>query len=310
MKSRLLALGLGVAILAAGLSSAQQKGTITVGSKLDAEARILGQMIRLVLENAGFKVNDRTRLGGTDITRKALLAGEIDVYPEYTGTAISNFFKGQKIPANAASNASLSYATVKSLDKKLNDVEWLMKAPANNTFAVAIPKTLSEKEKIVSVADLAAYVKRGGAVKMVGSQEFFDRDDAFKAFEKTYGFTLKPEQKVVIAGATTAQTESAAAKGTDGANAAMAYGTDGSLAALGLVVLSDPKGAQPVYQPAPIFRGKVLRDHPEIRKLLDPVFVTLSAPVLQSLNVQVDLQGKDPLDVARTYLQSKGLIKK
>jgi osmoprotectant transport system substrate-binding protein len=308
MKSRFLALLIGLG-LAAGAADAQQK-SITVGSKLDAEARILGQMMRLVLENAGFKVNDRTRLGPTDITRKALISGEIDIYPEYTGTAISNFFKGEKIAANTPSNAEASYKTVKELDKKLNDVEWLAKAPANNTFAIAVPKALADKEKLSSVADLARYVKGGGSVKMVGSQEFFDRDDAFKAFEKTYGFTLKPNQKVVIAGATTAQTESAAAKGTDGANAAMAYGTDGSLAALGLIVLADPKGAQPVYQPAPIVRGKILKQYPEIAKLLDPVFKTLDEKTLQSLNVQVDLQGKDPNAVARAFLQSKGFIKK
>lgn len=307
-RTRVLA-GLGLLAALAVPAAAQTKGPITVGSKLDAEGRLLGQMIRLVLENAGYKVNDRTGLGTTPVVREALLKKQIDVYPEYTGSAISNFFKGQTIPAGASKNAEQSYALVKRLDKRLNDVEWLERAPANNTFAIAVPTTLATKAKLVSLADFARYAKAGGRIKLVGSQEFIERDDALKSFERTYGFTLKPDQTVVIAGATTAQTESAASKGTDGANAAMAYGTDGSLAALGLVVLTDPKGAQPVYQPAPTVRGEVLKRYPQVRALLAPVFRGLDEKTLQGLNVQIDLQGKAPVDVARAYLRSKNLIR-
>jgi osmoprotectant transport system substrate-binding protein len=304
--ARLAMLALAVS---AGLAAAQQKGPVTVGSKLDAEGRLLGSMIRLVLENAGFSVNDRTGTGTTPIVRKALLEGQIDIYPEYTGTAINNFFQGQTIPNGTASNAARSYSLVKSLDLKLNKVEWLGRAPANNTFAIAVPKALADKEKLASLADLAGYLKNGGAFKLVGSQEFFERDDALKSFEKTYGFTVKADQKIVLANATTAQTESAAAQGTNGANAAMAYGTDGSLAALNLVVLADPKGAQPVYQPAPTVRAEVLQKYPQIRTLLDPIFKTLDLPTLQGLNRQIDLDGKNPLEVARAFLKSKNYIK-
>lgn len=314
-RTRVLAgLGLLAALLvtAAGQVAAQTaatKGPITIGSKLDAEGRLLGQMMRLVLENAGFRVNDRTGLGTTPVVREALLKKQIDVYPEYTGSAISNFFKGQSIPAGASKNAAQSFETVRRLDKQLNDIEWLERAPANNTFAIAVPRTLADKEKLVSLADFARYANAGGAIKLVGSQEFIERDDALKSFETTYGFDLKPDQTIVIAGATTAQTESAASRGTGGANAAMAYGTDGSLSALGLVVLTDPKGAQPVYQPAPTVRGEVLKRYPEIRTLLAPVFKGLDEKTLQSLNVQIDLEGKAPLDVARAYLRSRKLIR-
>jgi osmoprotectant transport system substrate-binding protein len=81
------------------------------------------------------------------------------------------------------------------------------------------------------------------------------------------------------------------------------------LDALSLVVLSDPKGAQPVYQPAPTLRADIAQKNPEIAKLLNPLFRGLTLPVLQNLNRQVDLEGKAPLEVARTYLKSKGLIK-
>ena len=311
MKARtgLKTLGIILALGILGLAVAQQKGPITVGSKLDAEGRLLGSMIRLSLENAGFSVNDKTGTGTTPVTRKALLEGQIDIYPEYTGTAINNFFKGQTIPADASSKAAKSYATVKALDLKLNKVAWLERSPANNTFAVAVRKDLADKAGLKSQVDLSKYLAGGGEFKIVGSQEFFERDDGLKSFEKAYGFALKAEQKITIAGATTAQTESAAAQGTDGANAAMAYGTDGSIAALGLVVLSDPKGAQPVYQPAPTVRVEVLKKFPELPSLLNPIFRGLTLEVLQGLNRQIDLDGKAPLEVARSYLKAKNLIK-
>jgi osmoprotectant transport system substrate-binding protein len=308
MKHRYLALGSILVLAILGLGLAQPK-TITVGSKLDAEGRLLGSMIRLTLENAGLTVNDKTGTGTTPITRKALLEGQIDIYPEYTGTAINNFFKGERINEGASKDADKSYQTVKALDKKLNNIEWLGRAPANNTWAICVPKALAQKEGLKSLEDFGKYVSKGGAVKLIGSQEFIERDDALKSFQKAYGFTLKPDQLVILAGATTAQTEGAAAQGTNGVNAAMAYGTDGSLAALGLVVLSDPRGAQPIYQPAPTVRGEVLKANPQITKLIDPIFATLDEETLQGLNVQIDLQGKNPVDVAKTYLKARGFLK-
>jgi osmoprotectant transport system substrate-binding protein len=308
-RTRIQTFGVVLALGVLGLAGAQQKGPITVGSKLDAEGRLLGSMIRLSLENAGFSVNDKTGTGTTPVTRKALLEGQIDIYPEYTGTAIGNFFKGETIPANTSNDGAKSFALVKALDLKLNNVAWLERAPANNTFAVAVRKDLADKASLKTLADLAKYLSGGGEFKIVGSQEFFERDDGLKSFEKAYGFTLKTEQKITIAGATTAQTESAAAQGTNSANAAMAYGTDGSIAALNLVVLSDPKGAQPVYQPAPTVRSDTLKKYPEMATLLNPIFKGLTLEILQGLNRQIDLDGKAPLEVAREYLKSKSFIK-
>jgi osmoprotectant transport system substrate-binding protein len=285
------------------------KGPITIGSKIDTEGQLLGHMIKLMLEQDGFKVVDKISLGPTDVNRKALLAGEIDMYPEYTGTALSTFFPNEKLDPAIARDATKSYDTVKGLDLPQNDVAWLGRAPANNTWAIAIPKTLSDSESIKTLEDFAAYVNKGGKVKIAGSAEFFDRPDAMKSFEKVYGFTLKKDQMLALSGGDTAQTEQAAAKGTSGANAAMAYGTDGSLAALGLVVLSDPKGAQPIYQPAPTVRGAVAEKYPEMARILDPVFATLDEATLQGLNAQIALQGKNAADVAKSYLTQKGFLK-
>ena len=89
----------------------------------------------------------------------------------------------------------------------------------------------------------------------------------------------------------------------------MAYGTDGSLSAFGLVVLEDPKGAQPVYEPAPIIRGEVFDRYPEIGSILEPVFETLDLETLQTLNSKIAVEGQNAADVAREYLTSKGFLK-
>jgi len=237
----LIALDMGLALA--------QKGPITIGSKIDTEDSVLCEMVRIVLEGNGFKVNDRCSFGTTDVVRKALTSGEIDLYPEYTGTTVGLFFPEAKLAASISKDAAKAYATAKQLDAK-NGIVWLEAAPANNTWAIAVPKTLADKEGLQTIADFAKYVNAGKPVKLAGSQEFFDRKDAFKAFEKVYGFSLKPNQMVVLPGGNTTQTEQAASRGTNGVNAAMAYGTDGGISALGLVALTDSKGAVAVYQPA------------------------------------------------------------
>lgn len=290
-------------ILGLGLA---QKGPITIGSKIDTEGALLSQMVRLVLEANGFKVNDRSSTGTTDVVRKALLSGEIDLYPEYTGTAA--YFPEYKDVKFETNDPAKLYAKVREVELK-NNVVWFQPAPANNTWAIAVPKTLADKEGLKTLADLARYVNAGKPIKLAASQEFLDREDAFKAFSRVYGFSLRPDQLLVLPGGNTTQTEQAAAKGTNGVNAAMAYGTDGGIAALGLVALTDPKGAVAVYQPAIIVRKSVADRYPELEKLIDPVFKTLDEATLSSLNAQIAVDGKNPRDVAQAYLKSKGFLK-
>lgn len=285
------------------------KGPIKVGSKIDTEGSLLAQMIIAMLKHNGFAVEDKSQLGTTDVNRKALLAGEIDVYPEYTGTALTQFFPKDNIPLTLAKNAQASYTTVKTLDAKENGVVWLKQAPADNTWGIAVPKKLADANKLVTLADFATYVNGGKPTKLVGSAEFVTRSDALPAFEKAYGFTLKQNQVVALSGGNTAQTEAAAANGQDGANAAMAYGTDGNLSALNLVLLKDPKAVQPFYQPAPTFRAAIVKKYPEVAGILDPVFASLTTETLQQLNGKISVEGQDPAKVATDYLTSKGFLK-
>lgn len=287
-------------------SDDKSKGPIIVGSKIDTEGSLLSKMIILLLRENGFEVVDKSGTGPTSIVRKAILSGEIDIYPEYTGNGAFFF---EETDSNVWNDAKKGYERVKELDGQANNLIWLTPAPANNTWAIAVTGVLAETEKLKTMEDFAEYVNSGGYVKLIGSEEFVTSEVALPAFQKAYGFNLGKEQLIVVASGDTAQTQKAAYEGTDGVNAAMAYGTDGSVSAFNLVVLSDPKGAQPVYEPAPIIRGNTLEKYPEIEKILEPVFESLNLVILQNLNAKIAVEGLNAEKVAREYLVSGGFIK-
>jgi len=279
---------------------------VRVASKIDTEGSLLGNIIIQMLEANGIKTENKVQLGVTKILRGAITAGEIDIYPEYTGNG-AFFFSDEKNPA--WKDAKAGYDKVKALDLEKNRIVWLEPAPANNTWAIALRKDVATANKLKSLEDFGKWVSRGGKLKLAASAEFVERSDALPAFQTAYGFKLAQDQILVLAGGDTAVTIKAAAEQTSGVNAAMAYGTDGALAALGLVILDDPKGVQPIYAPAPIIRADVLAKHPRIKDALAPVFKSLGGPTLQALNAKIALEGQDAKQVAATYLKSKGFIK-
>ena len=206
-------------------------------------------------------------------------------------------------------NPQKGYEAVKQLDFQKNQIVWLTPSPANNTWAIAVRKDLADAKGLKSLEDLAGYLKGGGQLKLAASEEFVSRPDVLPAFEATYGFSLTKDQLLVLSGGNTAQTEKAAADGTNGVNAAMAYGTDGALSALGLVVLADTREVEPVYEPAPIMRGAVYDQYPEISNILAPVFRSLTLETLQSLNAKIAIEGQEAGAVAAAYLKAQGYLK-
>ena len=293
----------GLVLLAAG---AQAADPVKVGSKIDTEGSLLGNIILQVLDSHGVKTVNKVQLGTTPVVRGAITAGELDIYPEYTGNG-AFFFKDEKDAA--WKNAQQGYEKVKKLDAEKNHLVWLTPAPANNTWTIAVRKDLAEKNKLTSLDDLSAYLKKGGEFKLAASAEFIERSDALPAFEKAYGFKLEQPQLLSLAGGDTAVTIKAAAQQTSGVNAAMAYGTDGPVAALGLQTLSDPKGVQPIYAPTPVVRESVLKAYPEMGEWLKPVFASLDEKTLQQLNASIAVEGLDAKKVAADYLKQKGFVK-
>ena len=279
---------------------------VVVSSKIDTEGGLLGNIISQVLQANNVPVTEKIQLGATSVVRQAITAGQIDLYPEYTGNGAFFFNKADDPEWNDATKA---YDAVAKLDYDANKIVWLAPAPANNTWAVALRKDVAEQNKLVTFTDFGKWVAGGGQVKLAASAEFVSSPAALPKFQTVYGFTLKPEQLVTLSGGDTAATIAAAANQTDGVNAAMVYGTDGGIAPSGLVVLQDDKGVQPVYQPAPIIREAVLKQYPQIKDLLAPVFAKLDLVTLQTLNGQIQVEGKAAKDVAIAWLKQNAFMK-
>lgn len=274
---------------------------VVVSSKIDTEGSVLGQMILQRLESAGIPVENRIQLGATSIVRNAIKAGEIDIYPEYTGNAA--FFHNMA-DSDVWKQAKTAYAEASKLDKAAYNLIWLTPAHANNTWAMSVRGDLAREQNLNTLEDLAKYINDGGNFRFAASAEFVESASALPAFQKAYGFELKPEQLLTLSGGNTAATLRAAALNDNDINGAMAYGTDGGLNALDLKVMKDTLGVQPVYQPAPVIRAEVLEAYPAIRTLLKPIFESLDLETLQRLNGQVAVNGVPASTVAKNYLES------
>ena len=292
------------AVLAFTMTAANAQ--VVVSSKIDTEGGLLGNIISQVLQANGVAVTEKIQLGGTPVVRQAITAGEIDIYPEYTGNAAFFFEKADDPLWNDAAKA---YAEAKKLDYNANKIVWLSPAPANNTWAVAVRKDVADANKLATFSELGAYIAGGGNIKLAASAEFVSSPAALPKFQEVYGFTLKPDQLVTLSGGDTAATIAAAAQQTNGVNAAMVYGTDGGIAPSGLVVMADDKGVQPVYEPAPIIREAVLKANPQIEELLKPVFAKLDLTTLQTLNGRIQVGGEAAKDVAIDWLKTNGFLK-
>jgi len=254
-----------------------------------------------MLNANGIQTTDRIQLGATPVVRKAIVAGEIDIYPEYTGNAAFFFNRADEPIWNDAQSA---YDEAKTLDYDANKIVWLAPAPANNTWAIALRSDIASENSLTNLTEFGAYVAGGGTVKLAASAEFVNSPAALPKFQEVYGFTLSADQLITLSGGDTAATIAAAAQQTSGANAAMVYGTDGGIAPSGLVVMDDDKGVQPVYQPAPIIREAVLTEYPQIEELLAPVFAKLDLATLQELNGRVQVGGEPADAVAADFLAS------
>lgn len=291
--------------LCLGLMAGTAHAQVKVSSKIDTEGGVLGNIILQALEAEGIDADDRIQLGGTPVVRQAITAGEIDIYPEYTGNA-AFFFNQADDPV--WKDAQAGYERAKQLDYDANKIVWLTPSPANNTWAIALRQDVAEENELRTLSDFGRWVSEGGEVVLAASSEFVNSASALPAFQQTYGFQLAPEQMIVLSGGDTAATIAAAAQGTNDANAAMVYGTDGGIEPGGLVVLEDDKNVQPVYAPTPIIRESVLQANPAIAEILGPVFQALTLETLQSLNGRVQIGGEPANAVAEDFLSQGGFL--
>jgi osmoprotectant transport system substrate-binding protein len=278
---------------------------VVVSSKLSSESAMLGEMIRLMLNAAGIATIDRSRIGATSVVRKALLSGEVDLYVEYTGNA-GLFFNDAADPA--WKDLQRGYQLGARLDYVAHRIVWLTPAPASNAWALAVRRDVATANHVSSMSDFGRWVAGGGRVVLACSAEFANAG-TLRSLEKTYGFNLRSDQLIVLAGGETAATIGAAAAATNGVNTAMVYGTDGGIAAAKLVVLSDDRHDQPVYAPVPLIREAVLKANPQIAAIVRPLMQSFDGATLQQLNARVQINGESDEAVAADYLRAKGFLK-
>jgi osmoprotectant transport system substrate-binding protein len=268
--------------------------TIRVGSKDFTEQFILGEMYALVLENAGFSVERKLNLGGTPVAHAALLSGEIDVYPEYTGTGLLTVLK---LPPS--SDREAVFNTVVEEYEQQFGLTWLDPAPMNNTQALAMTRVKAEELGIRTISDMAA---KASDLVLIGPPEFEVREDGLPGIQAAYGnFTLR-DYKAVDAGLRY--------KGlVDGeADVAVAFGTDGEISAFDLVVLEDDQGLFPPYQVAPVVRQDTLEANPAMADALNAIAPLLTDEAMQTLNYDVSGNQREPADVARDFLVEQGIL--
>ncbi|MGM0396773.1 MAG: glycine betaine ABC transporter substrate-binding protein [Bacillota bacterium] len=278
---------------------------IVLGSFVDTEGGILGNMILLALQDKGYEIVDKIQFGTPDVHRNALLEGELHIGIDYTG---NGQFYSEGFDEDIWRDAEAGYEAIREYDMENNNLVWLSPAKANNTEALAVKRDFAEANDIKDMYDFAEYVNNGGYVKFITSQLFAEKYSGLLGMEEAYGFTLSPDQLIVLPHGNTAETLSALANETDGVNVALAYGTDGSIADLELVVIDDPLSIPPVYEPSAIVRGEVLDKYPEIEGIIEEVFATLNLENLQEMNKKVIVDGEVPNDVARNHLEENGLI--
>lgn len=302
----LVLLAVTIALTGCSKPAKEEKGPIVVASMIDSEGTILGNMLILLLEQAGYSTTDKLALGTPDILRKALESGEIDLDIDYTG---SGQYYGAVADEATWSDPVMGYEATKAFDKTTNNIEWLTPAKANNTEMFAVKKEFAQANELKTVEDLARYINDGGAIKLICSASFAENTLGLLGYQQAYGFSLNKDQLIILSHGNTAEMLKALNDGTNDVNVSLVYGTDGSLQQMNMIVLEDPQNVPPVYLPTPVLRGAVAEKYPELRTIFTDVFSSLDLETLQTLNARVAFSGEDAKAVAKDYLTQKGFLK-
>jgi osmoprotectant transport system substrate-binding protein len=294
MKRTAFIAGSAAAAAFTGCGGSSAPGAISIGSKDFTEQLILGEMYAQILEKKGMSVARKLDLGGTQVAMEALRRGDIDLYPEYTGTALLTVLK-----AKPSKNAAANYETVKRAYEKQYSLTWLEPAPFNDTQALATTQAIRERYHLATLSDLA---KAAPQLRLGAIPEFTKREDALPGLQKAFGGFVFKDVKLIDIGLKYKALE------LGQIDVVVAAGTDSQIQTDHLYVFVDDKHFWPEYQVAPVVRDEVLRAHPTLAAGLNKVAPLLDDATMRGLNAQVDGEKKDPADVARAFLSQHGLV--
>jgi osmoprotectant transport system substrate-binding protein len=282
-----------------GSGSGGEDKSITVSSKKFTEQILLGEMYGQAFENAGYDVERRLNLGSEQIMDKSLRDGSIDVYPEYTGTALVAIVEDERGKRDTPEE---TYQVVKEFyanrDPKMAMLE---PAPFDNNYGIVM---LTEKAEELGIENMQDLADNSDQLVFSSYSEFQNRADGFPNMQENYndGFNFKDIKIVNDLGIR----YKALAEGE--ADVAIGYTTDGQLASDELRVIEDTEAIWPYYYPAPVLMQKFLDDNPDAEKILDSVSQSLDAEKMRALNGAVDLEQEDYEDVAEEHLKEAGVI--
>lgn len=293
---KILSLLLTVAISAGVLAGCgKEKDTIVVASKNYTEAFILGNMFASIIEeNTDLNVERKINLGGTAIALEAIKSGEIDLYPEYTGTAYGSIMGESEL-----SDPTEVFAAVKKYYNDEFNISWFEPLGYNNTYAMAVRRETAENYNLKTCSDLA---KVSNELILGSTFEFADREDGYLGLQKVYGMNFK-EAKCVDGNLRYQALTNSKSDVID------AFTTEGLLKGMDLVLLEDDKNFFPPYYCAPIIKNETLEKYPEIKTELDKLVGIIDEETMIGLNYKVDVDAEDPEKVADDFLREKGLIK-
>jgi osmoprotectant transport system substrate-binding protein len=310
-----IAIGLSMALVASACNGGLEDGgeadgegalagaTITVGSKDFDEQLVLGNISKVLLEDAGATVVDQINLGGTDAARAALTSGEIDHYWEYTGTAWISFFQeDEPIP-----DREEQYEAVRERDLEENELHWLTPSEFNNTYAIAYAREAADDlGNPQQLSDLGELIdQEPEKATLCVESEFPARDDGLPGMEEAYGYEF-PDGNVTVLDTGVVY---AATADRDPCNFGEVFATDGRIAALDLVVLEDDQNFFPLYNAAPVFTADVYEQYgDELEALFEPVALALDNETMAQLNARVSAEGERPEAVARDFLEENGFL--
>ena len=292
---KVIILGLFIVIFGAYFSLNSKKDkTINIATKPMTEGYILGQMLtELIEQDTDLKVNITNGVGGgTSNIHPAIVKGEFDLYPEYTGTSWETVLKKE------GSYDESKFDELQKEYKEKYNLEYINLYGFNNTYGLAVNKDIAKKYNLKTYSDLA---KVSNNLIFGAEYDFFEREDGYKELQKVYNMNFKKQIDMDIGLKYQAMKD----KKID---VMVIFTTDGQLAISDVVVLEDDKKMYPSYRAGTVIRSEILSEYPELKPVLEKLNNILDDKTMADLNYQVESEGKKPEDVAREYLQEKGLL--
>lgn len=291
---KVLAVLLMTLLMIAMVGCAQEEKKVVVASKPFTESYILEELIKLVIEdNTDIIVEQKTGIGGgTANIHPGMISGEIDIYPEYTGTGWLFVLKEELI-----TDPDELYKAVKASYAEEYNIAWSGLYGFNDTFAIALKEDLAADLGIETYSDLAA---ASGDLNFGAEYDFFEREDGYPGLADTYGFDFGETTEMDIA----LKYDAIAQDEVDVINV---FSTDGRLELHGLKVIQDDKNFFPSYFAATLVRQETLDKYPELEDALAVLDGQITDEEMTRMNYLVDVENQDPKTVALEFLQSKGL---